>query len=61
MWEDEEPSMALNKTVERWSGEEKPSPPLARGENRPKQRETANVLKQLMTTQTAGRRLLPAN
>lgn len=46
--------MALKEMAERWSTEENLSPPLAKGENRPKQRGTENVLKQLMTTQTAG-------
>lgn len=46
--------MALKETSESWSREEKPSPPSVKGENRPKQRETENVLKRLMTTQTAG-------
>lgn len=46
--------MALKEMAGRWSREENPSPPSAKGENRPKQRETENVLKQLMTTQTAG-------
>ena len=42
--------MALKETAERWRRKEKPSPPSAKGENRLKQRETENVLKQLMTT-----------
>lgn len=46
--------MALKETAESWSREKKSSPLSAKGENRPKQRETENVLKQLMTTQTAG-------
>lgn len=46
--------MALKEMAGRWSREENPSPPSAKRENRPKQRKTENVLKQLMTTQTAG-------
>lgn len=42
-------SAALKEMAER-----KTSPPLAKGENRLKEREAENVLKQLMTAQTAG-------
>lgn len=41
--------MALKEMAER-----KNSPPSAKGENRLKEREAENVLKQLMTAQTAG-------